>query len=203
MTTSPFLIPNIQHHKLHCTWTFSYCIPPNTTKGKAEQWDRYLHPFTDFCSFEDFYGILNSIEKPATLPVGCRYYVFKKGIKPIWEDKANEGGYAFSVEYDSQVKKGKGKKPTKDKSIIAEDKWMDLTLTMLTNNFPNVDKVNGIEFNHRKSGFRIGVWTKRIDQNEKTALETDIKKLLGEEAPPMISVQLTGPTAPTTHTQSQ
>ena len=30
-----------------------------------------------------------------------------------------------------------------------------------------------------------------------------VDKILGEEAPQMISVQLTGPTAPTTHTQSQ
>ena len=79
-SSAPFLIPDIQHHSLQSTWTFSYCFPPRSPDIKIDQWERYLHYFTDFSSFEDFYGIINSIEKPSQLPVGCRYYVFRKGI---------------------------------------------------------------------------------------------------------------------------
>ena len=188
MSANPtFLIQGIEHHKLQSTWTFSYCIPPRSSQNQAAQWEHYLHPFTDFESFEDFYGILNTVEKPSTLPVGCRYYVFRKGIKPIWEDKANEDGYSFSVQYETNSKsKGKGK--SKDKSDIAEEKWMDLTLSILTENLPNVEKINGVEFFHRKSVFRVAVWTRRLDATEKSSLEKTIKQILGPNSPVLSTI---------------
>ena len=193
-SSAPFLIPDIRHHSLQSTWTFSYCFPPRSPDIKIDQWERYLHYFTDFSSFEDFYGIINSIEKPSQLPVGCRYYVFRKGIKPIWEDLPNKNGYEFSVEYDNVPSKGKSKGKPKDRSQMAEDRWMDLTLSILTENIPNNDKINGIEFFHRKYGFRVGVWTKNLNDKEKIELEQTIKKLLGQNPPPLASIQLS--TAP-------
>ena len=185
-----FLIPDIEHHRLKSVWTFSYCIPPRDSQNKTEQWERYLHHFSDFMSFEDFYGILNTLDKPATLPVSCRYYVFRKGIKPIWEDKANEDGFIFSVEYEIGTPKSKGKAKGKDFSELAEEKWTDLTLSVLAGDFPNVDKINGIEFFHRKSGFRVALWTKRMNDNEEKETEAAVIKILSPNPPPLHKIKL-------------
>ena len=183
MNSGTYLIPGIKHHRLQSIWSFSYCIPPGATPNKTEQWEQYLHHFSDFISFEDFYGIMNTVEKPSCLPIGCRYYVFRKGIKPIWEDKANENGYYYTVEYNISPAKGKGK--GKGKSEVAEEKWMDLTLSVLTENIPHVDKINGVEFFHRTSGFRVALWTRKLEDQEKDGLEQTMKKILGSNSPPM------------------
>ena len=185
-----FLIPDIEHHKLQSVWTFSYCIPPRDSQNKTEQWERYLHHFSDFMSFEDFYGIINTLDKPSTLPISCRYYVFRKGIKPLWEDKANEDGFIFSVEYELGTPKSKGKGKGKDRAEIAGEKWTDLTLSVLAEDFPNVDKINGIEFFHRKSGFRVALWAKKMDDKEEKEIETAVNKLLGPNPPPLHTIKL-------------
>lgn len=181
-------------------WTFSYCIPSRPGKSQPA-WEKYLHTLHDFSYFEDFFAIYNSIEKPSNLPKACRYYVFQKGIKPLWEDPANQEGMQYTIEYTNPKDNSKdsSKDDTKGEYVEAQEKWLELVLSVFCS-FPK-DKVNGIEFNNRGETTRLGVWTRKLD-NEKDV--EDIKKkfieVIGEEKASELKIQPMG--VPTPATQS-
>lgn len=41
---------------------------------------------------EGFWALYSHLVRPKDLPNSCEYFVFKSGIKPMWEDPANEKG---------------------------------------------------------------------------------------------------------------
>lgn len=42
----------------------------------------------------------NHIQPPSDLKQGCDYSLFKKGIKPMWEDEANVRGGRWLINLD-------------------------------------------------------------------------------------------------------
>ncbi|EAX94194.1 Eukaryotic initiation factor 4E family protein [Trichomonas vaginalis G3] len=182
--TTKHLVEGVSHHALSKPWTFSYCIPSGQGKSNIA-WEKFIHPLTDFSSYEDFFAIYNSIEPPSDLPKACRYYVFQKGIQPMWEDQANQNGTQYTVEIPNPNEKNK------EKGVIleAQNKWLDLVLSVFTT-FP-VDKINGIEYNNRGTTIRLGVWTRKLENDkEKDEIAAKIKEVLGPlgnnlEAKPM------------------
>lgn len=45
------------------------------------------------------YSVFNNIVKVSRLDISSNYHLFKKGIRPEWEDAANEHGGKFSVQF--------------------------------------------------------------------------------------------------------
>ena len=146
------LLPDIQHHNLAAEWTFHYLIP-SREGNKNTLWEQFLKKFHDFRSLEDFFGIMNVVEKPGRLPQGCRYYVFKKGIKPLWEDEKNANGQQIIIDFPIN-KKGHDKN-----SDTIANKWQDFALHMLIQDQKDFsDHANGIEFNNRGKALKIAFW---------------------------------------------
>ena len=46
----------------------------------------------NFDTVEDFWSLYNHIEVASKLQIGSDYSLFKKGIKPMWEDPHNKDG---------------------------------------------------------------------------------------------------------------
>ena len=153
--------------KLYRSWSLWYLIPDRYSM-KVQDWNDFLHIMNTFDSIDDMWATLNAIEKAAQLPKGCRYYIFKKGVRPVWEDKSNVGGYEISIEHP--VLKSVRKKIT--------DRWVDVVLSILGENISNSELINGVEFTVRAQTFKIGIWTSRCSQAEADAIKTDLSHLV-------------------------
>jgi hypothetical protein len=57
-------------------------------KIRKENWNDYLHQLSTFHSITDFWSIINAVEPVNRLTKSCRYYIFKEGVSPLWEDKS-------------------------------------------------------------------------------------------------------------------
>jgi translation initiation factor 4E len=53
-----------------------------------------------FNTVEDFWSMYNHIEYVSKLATGCDYSFFKTGIKPMWEDEANNKGGKWLISLD-------------------------------------------------------------------------------------------------------
>lgn len=184
---------DIQFHNLQENWTFYYLIPARANVGKDANWQDYLKPLHQFHTFEDFWAIIASIEPAAKLQKGCRYYIFKNDIQPLWENEKNLGGKEISLEFKLPAfpKNDKGRRNKNDAQNPyqaqravqeqCETKWINLCTKVLCNNtqyFRNVDKINGTEYNFRSGVIKVGIWTSQITDEEFQALEEDLHQAL-------------------------
>jgi translation initiation factor 4E len=138
-------------NSLACEWVFWYVIPNRSgtlRRDPAESWSQFLHPLHSFQTVEDFGRIMNSVEHPAKLLRGCRYYVFRAGVRPLWEEPAARGGHLVIADVPKEP----------DRSQELELKWIDLVLVTIEEDFPGVDRILGIEYHAREDGWRITVW---------------------------------------------
>jgi translation initiation factor 4E len=64
-----------------------------------------LKEVINFDSVEEFWGIYNNIPKASELPQKSDYHLFKKSVRPEWEDVQNENGgkWAYQCRDKRQV----------------------------------------------------------------------------------------------------
>jgi translation initiation factor 4E len=147
--------------KFFRAWSFWNLIPDLYTM-RENDWKDYLHSLSTFNTISGFWSIVNSVEPVNRLPRGCRYYIFKAGTTPLWEDKANSGGFEVSLEKKIQ----KGKK-------TVNDKWLNVVSSLIGETLKNSEWINGIEITVRAETYRISLW---IAQTEEAII-----KSIGEE----------------------
>lgn len=136
-----------QDGRLYRQWTLWYLIPDRFTVKDAK-WNDFLHKVCDFETVEEFWGAINSLERGAYLPKGCRYYVFKRGIIPLWEEPQNIGGTEVTIEH--AIAKAKKQK--------INDRWEDVLCSVVGETIPNGNFINGVEITVRAETFRISLW---------------------------------------------
>jgi translation initiation factor 4E len=131
-------------------WVFWYLIPNRTGVANSADgdWSSYLHPLHAFQTVEAFTRILHSVEQPAKLLKGCRYYVFRRHCKPVWEDKEAAGGQMVSIEVSKQPDRGEQMNTL----------WKSVVLAMMGGHFPDGDSIIGAEYNSKPLSFRIALW---------------------------------------------
>lgn len=155
-------IPPEEQHELADHWTFWYLIPK--LDYSTTDWSSFLKELLSFKTFEDFWGILNSINRPSTLVTGCRYYIFKKGIRPLWEDEHNSNGFQVTTSYQDR-KNG-------------EAMWEKLAALVVGQTVSEYPFINGVEFTCKKSVVTIGVWTKQIDSEQVESIKQSFQRNL-------------------------
>jgi translation initiation factor 4E len=82
-------------HQLQNKWKFWYF-----ENNKDKSWEDNLRVVSEFYTVEDFWSIYNHIKNASELRPGCSYFVFKDGIKPMWEDPVNRPGGRWLVSFD-------------------------------------------------------------------------------------------------------
>jgi translation initiation factor 4E len=105
---------NIKHPLMH-TWTLWFTKTPSAN-GPKESWADLLKEVITFDSVEEFWGyshhdyclwlidrIFNNISKTSEIPLKSDYALFKKGVRPEWEDAANEKGGKWSFQFKRNV----------------------------------------------------------------------------------------------------
>ncbi|PMD21718.1 IF4E-domain-containing protein [Hyaloscypha hepaticicola] len=132
-------------HSLRHSWVFWFRPPISKSNGFVE-YEKTLHPMASFGTVEDFFGIYRHLKRPSTLPLVSDYHIFKKGIRPVWEDDENKRGGKWIV----RLKKG-----------VADRYWEDLLIAIIGDQFAEAsEEVCGAVLSVRNGEDILSIWTR-------------------------------------------
>ncbi|KAF2857322.1 eukaryotic translation initiation factor 4E [Piedraia hortae CBS 480.64] len=154
---------NVKHQLQH-TWTLWFTKPPQA--GKSE-WGDLLKEVISFDSVEEFWGVWNNITLASDLAQKSDYHLFKKGVRPEWEDPQNKNGGRWSYTFRTC-------KPS-------DDIWLNVVLAAIGEQLEDEhdNEVMGVVINIRKAFWRVGLWT-RTNGSRKKGKEGDTSGEDGE-----------------------
>ncbi|KAK2747377.1 eukaryotic translation initiation factor 4E [Onygenales sp. PD_40] len=139
-------------HPLMNEWTLWFTKPPS---GKGDNWNELLKEVVTFNSVEEFWGIYNNISPTSELGLKADYHLFKKGVRPEWEDQQNKHGGKWSYSFRDK------------RSVPIDDLWLHAQLAAIGETLENDgdNEVMGVVVNVRKAFFRIGLWTRTVGKS--------------------------------------
>jgi translation initiation factor 4E len=144
--TDPITVPRelVTRHPLQCRWALWYL------KGdRNKDWEDCLKQVSLFDTVEDFWALYNHIQPASGLTWGSDYYLFKEGIKPMWEDPGNVKGGRWLVVVD------KHKRNTK-----LDQYWLELMMAIIGEQFEEYGTyICGAVVNVRQKGDKVALWT--------------------------------------------
>ncbi|KAI5189948.1 translation initiation factor 4E [Nematocida sp. AWRm77] len=89
---------NIQErHKLNDTWSLWYDYQDKKYVD-TDNWFDSLKLVGEASDAETFWAIQTEVSKVGELPISSNMHFFRKGIKPMWEDKRNSEGGKWVLE---------------------------------------------------------------------------------------------------------
>uniref|UniRef100_A0A7E4UTB5 eIF-4F 25 kDa subunit n=1 Tax=Panagrellus redivivus TaxID=6233 RepID=A0A7E4UTB5_PANRE len=138
----PPTIPS--RHPLHSRWVLWFL------KGdRTKDWEECLRKVTVFDSIEGFWSVANHIISPSQLSWGSDFYVFREGIRPMWEDENNVKGGRWLV----YVEKAK-------RAQALDHYWMELLIALVGEQFgEDGASISGAVVNIRQKGDKVALWT--------------------------------------------
>ncbi|KAK2935727.1 Translation Initiation factor eIF- 4e [Fusarium oxysporum f. sp. vasinfectum] len=127
------------------------------------EYEKTLHEIATVRTGEEFWEIYRHLKRPSTLPVVSDFHLFKKGIRPIWEDDVNKKGGKWVV----RMKKG-----------VADRYWEDLILSLIGDQFADAgDDVCGAVLSVRNGEDILSIWT-RTDGGRVIKIRETMKHVL-------------------------
>jgi len=175
--------PDSAPHQLEFDWTFWYDKRQTQNKGRAggaQQFESNLEAVGTFSTVEEFWKFYNHVRKPDAIEANSNYHLFKKGIKPMWEDDANARGGKWVI----NLKSLKG-----DKNMLNQY-WENLVLGMIGETIDVSDEITGAVVARRRNGDRIAIWTRGKDDAEVImALGRNIQSALEADHPVAMEFQ--------------
>ncbi|OZJ05458.1 hypothetical protein BZG36_01644 [Bifiguratus adelaidae] len=164
-------------HPLQNQWTLWFDNPGK--KANAQSWSQNLKELITFNSVEEFWGVYNNVVKVSDLAISSNYHLFKKGVRPEWEDPENTNGGKWVIQFP------RGKTGEEINNI-----WLYTVLACIGEAFPYEDEICGAVVSVRKIFYRISLWTKTCDDREKCeAVGRQLKQALG--IPPHLNLEFT------------
>ncbi|KAI1376484.1 translation initiation factor eIF4e [Hypoxylon crocopeplum] len=144
-------------HPLRDTWVFWY-RPPITKANGYIEYDKTLHAMMSVKTAEEFWLAYSHLKRPSSLPTVSDYHLFKKGIRPIWEDDENKLGGKWVL----RLKKG-----------IADRYYEDLLMACAGDQFGDeADEVCGVVLSMRNGEDVLSIWTRSTGQKVLKIRET-------------------------------
>lgn len=138
-------------HPLQNKWTLWYL-----ESDRSKSWEELQNEITSFDTVEDFWSLYNHIKSPSEIKIGSDYSLFKKGIRPMWEDSANKQGGRWMISLSRNPKASE-----------IDNLWLDVLLCLIGEAFNHCDQICGAVINLRSKGHKISIWT--ADGNNKDA----------------------------------
>uniref|UniRef100_A0AC34FYJ1 EIF-4F 25 kDa subunit n=1 Tax=Panagrolaimus sp. ES5 TaxID=591445 RepID=A0AC34FYJ1_9BILA len=106
-----------------------------------------------------FKSLYSNIQPPTGLPWNSDYYLFREGIKPMWEDPSNIKGGRWLT----QIERTK-------RAERLDNCWLELMMALVGEQFSNLgSNVCGAVVNVRQKGDKVALWT-RDGTNDETNL---------------------------------
>ncbi|KAK2593862.1 hypothetical protein QQS21_008439 [Conoideocrella luteorostrata] len=143
----PASTPSSTTHQLKDAWSFWYRPPISKAHGFIE-YENTLHGIATVQTAEEFWEIYSHLKRPSTLPIVSDYHLFKKDVRPIWEDEVNHKGGKWVV----RMKKG-----------VADRYWEDLLLSLIGDQFGDAgEEVCGAVLSMRNGEDILSIWTRTV-----------------------------------------
>lgn len=120
-----------------------------------------------FDTVETFWKMYNNIPSWHDLSCGSIYALFKKDIKPSWEDDLNVGGFSWIL-YVSQ------RLPEQ----AAKDLYLNIILMLVGNTFDYGILLNGCTFEKKSRGDKIVFWFRKNNSATLENIVIDTRGLL-------------------------
>jgi translation initiation factor 4E len=149
--------------QLPSEFTYWFTFFQKSKDKQMEEFEDNLRKIADFNTAEEFWGIYQHMKRPNTLPRGCEFFLFRKGIKPLWEDEANFGGGRLYL--------------SMKKDVITNKVWEDLQISMIISK-DLLPFLCGCVINIRTSEVFISVWIKECSDEKREEIKEWLKKNL-------------------------
>jgi len=143
---------------------FWFSSASNKAKMSKEDYESGIKILGSISTVEEFWSYYQHMIRPDKLPGGCKFALFQEGIKPAWEDKANEDGGSFVLRI---------------KRVYANRIWEDLLLSYIGEQCEFNDDICGLYLNVKANEANISIWTRAIDQNKQKVIGEWVKETLG------------------------
>ncbi|XP_019874827.1 eukaryotic translation initiation factor 4E-1A isoform X1 [Aethina tumida] len=130
-------------HPLQNSWTLWYY-----ENDRTQTWEKNQKEIVSFQTVEDFWSLYNHVKPASELRQGTDYSLFKKGIRPMWEDEANKRGGRWLLSLEKRQRNNE-----------LDRYWLDIILCLIGEAFEHSDDVCGAVVNIRQKGDKIAVWT--------------------------------------------
>lgn len=150
-------------HPLEYEWTFWYdkrntAVGGGRRKGEMQHYETNLREIGDFGTVEDFWRYFHHIVKPTVMESNSNCHLFKKDIKPMWEDEHNANGGKWVVMVGKQ-----------DREAL-DAVWEGVVLSLVGETIGESPELCGAVCSVRKKADKIAVWT-RTKTNESAIME--------------------------------
>jgi translation initiation factor 4E len=149
--------------------------PPSS---KGDNWNDLLKEVITFDTVEEFWGVYvcdfkvqgmedqtltffqNNITATSDLAVKSDYHLFKRGVRPEWEDPQNKHGGKWSYTFKEK------------KAVDIDEMWLHTQLAAIGETLEDEgdNEIMGVVVNVRKSFYRIGLWTRTTGKGGKDTL---------------------------------
>lgn len=137
-------------HPLQFAWCMWY--NPPVKKAASGNWTNNVKAIMTFQTVEEFWGLFNNLVDPSRLQLGSNYHMFKDGVQPEWEDKANAKGGKWVINF----KKGDS----------FDQAWELLLLALVGDMIEDSDEITGVVISPRVKANRLAVWTADANNEE-------------------------------------
>jgi len=142
----PKVIMRPQHH-LQSSWTFWYSIGDKTLS-----WEKNQIKICTVSTIEQFWYVTSQLQPPSNISTGHTYSVFRAGVLPDWEDRANINGGRWMISCHKR-----------EREDLLDKRWLETLIMMLGEHMDEFSAlVIGVEACVRKKGDRIEVWLKDV-----------------------------------------
>jgi len=146
-------------HRLQHTYGLWYI-----GKTNYQQYDFSLKKIGRFASVEQFWALYSHLVRPSDFNSPADFYIFKDGIKPMWEHKGNRDGGQWLV----RLHKG-----------LAARCWENLILAILGEQFDVGDEICGAGISMRPKKDCISLWNKTSSDHDTTdKIRETLRKVL-------------------------
>lgn len=124
-------------------WCFWF--RPSIPKNVSIPYDETVHGLAEVATAEQFWAVYRHLARPSALQPVSDYHLFKKGVRPIWEDEENRKGGKWLV----RLKKG-----------VADRYWEALMLALIGDQFHDAGvEICGAVVSVRNGEDIISIWT--------------------------------------------
>lgn len=111
-------------------------------------WEHNQAPIYSVSFVEDFWSVYHHIVRVSELRAGCDYSLFKSGIKPMWEDRANKSGGRWLHSQDKRLR-----------GDPLNEVWLNTMLFLIGGSAGREEYgVNGAVVSIRNKADKVGLW---------------------------------------------
>eukprot|EP00038_Savillea_parva_P029425 m.71032 g.71032 ORF g.71032 m.71032 type:complete len:185 (+) comp8681_c0_seq1:564-1118(+) len=134
------------------TWALHFSARSGP-RARVQSFEEQVKELGTFSNVHAFWEYFSHLAPAGELPQLSDYHLFKKGIKPMWEDPANEHGGKWIV----RIRKG-----------LASRFWEKLVIAIIGDQFDVDDEVCGAVISIRYREDIISVWNRSAGKRDVT-----------------------------------